>query len=84
MCYRKSNRRREGIQLTNRNALVHKPYNKFKGFMRENSLTYKDIASTLGLTISTVSMKINGHSDFYLNEVALLKSKYGLSSDIFL
>lgn len=70
--------------MRNRKNLVHKPYNKFKGFIRENSLTYKDIASSLGLTTSTVSMKINGHSDFYLSEIALLKSKYGLSDDIFL
>lgn len=63
---------------------VHKPYNNFKGFIRANGLTYKDIALTLGVTIGTVSMKVNGYSDFYLNEIALIKNKYGASDDIFL
>lgn len=63
---------------------IHEPYNNFKGFIRANGLTYKDIASTLGITISTVSMKINGYSDFYLNEIALLKNKYGAPDNIFL
>ena len=63
---------------------VHKPYNRLKGFIRANGLTYKDIANTLGLTTSTVSMKINGYSDFYLNAIGLLKNEYGLSDDIFL
>mgnify|MGYP001623678933 CR=1 FL=1 len=70
--------------MNHKKERVHKPYNNFKGFIRASGLTYKDIALTLGVTIGTVSMKVNGYSDFYLNEIALLKSKYGVSDDIFL
>ena len=62
---------------------IHKPYAKFKGWLRENGLTYGDIAEYLGLDKSTVSLKVNGQSDFFLNEIQALKSKYNLSSDIF-
>ncbi|MEG1558424.1 MAG: transcriptional regulator [Oscillospiraceae bacterium] len=65
-------------------ARVHEPYNKLKGFALENGITYADIAKLLGITTSTVSMKINGFSDFYLNEQRLLKAKYGARDEFFL
>lgn len=63
--------------------LIHNPYNKFKGWLVENNLTYSDIGDVLGLNKTTVSLKINGQSDFYLSEVILLIKEYGLSFDIF-
>lgn len=63
--------------------LVHKPYKKLKGFLREKSLTYSDVASLLGLTTGTVSMKVNGYSDFYLSEQKALEDQYGAQGDIF-
>ena len=42
---------------------IHEPYKKFKGFIREKGITYNDIAHLLGITTSTVSMKVNGYSD---------------------
>lgn len=74
--------RKEGEGL--REKRVHKPYNKFKGFIREHGITYEDIAKTLGITPGTVSMKVNGYSDFYLNEIAVIKNKYGAKDEIFL
>lgn len=62
---------------------IHNPYDKFKGWLLENHITYADLAELLGLNIATVSAKINGTSDFSLSEVKLLKSKYGLPNDIF-
>lgn len=64
--------------------LIHEPYNKFKGFAREKGITYSDIAALLGITPTTVSMKINGYSDFYLSEQKLLGKAYGADSNIFL
>lgn len=65
-------------------AAIHQPYNKFKGFALENGLTYADIGQTLGITSSTVSMKVNGYSDFYVSELKLLKQKYNMTEEIFL
>lgn len=63
--------------------LIHKPYTKFKGWLRSNELTYKDIAELLGISVATVSAKINGKSDFLLSEIQAIKKEYGLSDDIF-
>lgn len=64
--------------------LKHPPYVKLKGFMREKGITYKDLAGLLGVTTSTVSMKINGKSDFYLKETKLIRDTYQANNDIFL
>ena len=63
--------------------LVHNPYLKFKGWLRSNNLTYQDIAVLLGLSVTTVSAKINGQSDFFLSEIQLIKKHYHLENDIF-
>lgn len=62
---------------------IHKPYARFKGWIRENGLTYADIANFLGLNETTISLKINGQSDFLLSEVQALQNHYGINSNIF-
>lgn len=62
---------------------IHKPYQKFKGWLKSNDLTYKDISDILGVSVTTISAKINGQSDFLLGEIQVIKDMYGLSSDIF-
>ena len=62
---------------------IHPPYTKFKGWMRENGITYSDIAVFLGVAPSTVCLKVNGSSDFLLSEIQLLKNKYNLDNNIF-
>ena len=62
---------------------IHKPYNKFKNWLRENRVPYRELADFLGLTIATVAAKINGDSDFYLSEIQAIRKKYGLESEIF-
>ena len=63
--------------------ITHKPYKRFKGWIRENDLTYADIAVFLGLNPTTIALKINGKSDFLLSEVQALKDHYKLDSNIF-
>ncbi|MBQ9096837.1 MAG: helix-turn-helix transcriptional regulator [Clostridia bacterium] len=63
--------------------LIHKPYKRLKGWLRENGLTYRDVAKTLKITPPTVSAKINGRSDFLLAEIQTLKEVYGLKEEIF-
>lgn len=62
---------------------IHKPYLRFKGWIRENGLTYSDIAEFLGITTTALSFKINGKSDFSLSEIQALKNKYNLDNNIF-
>ena len=63
--------------------LLHNPYMKFKGWLRSKNLTYKDVSEVLGLSVVTVSAKINGQSDFLLSEIETIKKHYDLDSDIF-
>jgi len=65
------------------NKNIHQPYTKFKGWLRENGLTYADIALDLGLSESTISLKVNGQSDFFLCEIKRIQEKYHIGSDIF-
>jgi hypothetical protein len=44
---------------------------------------YKDIADLIGVSIVTVSAKVNGQSDFLLSEIQIIKSRYNLKDDIF-
>lgn len=62
----------------------HKPYEKLKTVLRENNITYAEIAKELGVSESSVSKKINGVSDFYLSEVDILLEKYGIHTEVFL
>ena len=62
----------------------HKPYEKLKTVLRENNITYAEIAKELGVSESSVSKKINGVSDFYLSEVDILLEKYGIYTEVFL
>ena len=62
---------------------THKPYIKFKGWLRANGLTYADIAKFLGINQTTVALKINGSSDFLLCEIQALRQHYKLDSNIF-
>ena len=45
-----------------------KELSKLKGLLREKNITYKKIASLIGINYTTFSDKINGYSDFTLNE----------------
>lgn len=62
---------------------IHPPYNEFKTWLKDNQITYKNLAELLGLTAASILKKINGQSDFTLSEVQLIKSKYGLDDTIF-
>ena len=62
---------------------VHKPYNKLKVWLKDNGITYADVALLLGRTETCVMHKINGYSDFSLSEVTLMKAEYKIKDDIF-
>ena len=62
---------------------IHEPYDSFKGWLRGNGVVYADIARLIGVNVATVSMKINGQSDFSLSEIQKIKDTYNLDSEIF-
>ena len=62
---------------------IHKPYNKFKGKLREKELTYRDLAGILGISEVSVNHKINGTSDFFISEAKTIEQAYGISVSIF-
>lgn len=64
--------------------MIHKPYDKFRGFLRENRLTYEDVAKALGISTVSVGTKINGKSDFYLKEIQTIIKTFNTTFDIFL
>lgn len=57
----------------------HAPYRKIKGALRENSLTYDQAAKELGISVNGFVRKINGNSDFFLQEAIRLSALTGYS-----
>lgn len=39
------------------------------------------LAQAMGISKSTLSAKMNGHSDFVQSEIAFIKARYGLSAE---
>ncbi len=62
--------------------MLHEPYNKLKGALRERNITYDAASKLLGISKATLCRKINGESDFYLSEVGKLES-YGIPESVF-
>ena len=62
---------------------IHPPYNLLKVYAKDNGIKYSDMAKVIGVTETTISMKINGDSDFYLNEFNALKKAFGIPDYFF-
>lgn len=62
---------------------IHKPYNKFKLWLKDNKIVYRDLAKELGLSEAAVAFKLNGVSDFTITEIKKIVEIYNLSYDIF-
>ena len=61
----------------------HAPYTAVKNAIAGKGLTLKDVADVIGVTESTLSLKISGGSDFYLSEIKATCNAFGLDSSIF-
>lgn len=68
----------------NKRKPSHPPYDKLKGLLTERGLTYRGVASLLGISITSVGQKINGTSDFLLSEAEAIKWEYKLKRDVFM
>ena len=62
----------------------HVPYITFKRTLAGLGLTYTDVARVIGTTASTVQLKINGDSDFYLSEQRAICEAFGIQRPFFL
>ena len=58
-------------------------YLKLKGWMTENKVKQKDLAELLGKNVPTVNRKLNGKSNFDVDEIRLICETYGLSADVY-
>lgn len=63
--------------------LKHPPYITFKRTLAALGKTYSDVAEVIGTTASTVQLKINGYSDFYLSEQKAICEAFGIESAVF-
>ena len=62
---------------------LHPPYNKLKGFLKSNAIGYKEVAEVLNCSLVSVSLKINGQSDFSMREVNAFCDEYNCTAEIF-
>lgn len=61
----------------------HSPYIDFKHAIAGKGLTYKDVAKVINVTETTLMLKINGSSDFYLSEMRAICEAFSLDPSIF-
>lgn len=57
---------------------------KIKGLMAENGHKQKDLAKILDLSLQSVNLKLQGKTDFKVNELVKIARQYGVDVDIFL
>lgn len=64
--------------------MLHTPYNKVKGLLREKGYSYAFVAKILKKSVPTVCRKINGDADFLVQEALVLCKLLNAEMDIFL
>lgn len=52
-----------------------------KSFIVKNGDTQSRLAEAMGLQVSALSQRINGHIDFRRNEIRFIKQRYNLTSE---
>jgi BetR domain. len=62
---------------------IHSPYFKFEYLLKERGVNYKYLSTILNISISAVSDKINGWSDFTMEEIITICDNLNCSSNIF-
>ena len=53
-------------------------FRKLKGILTMNGMTQQDLANLLGLSASTLNFKINGKTEFTLNEAKKISDYFKL------
>lgn len=55
--------------------------NEMKAAMKRNNDTQQQLAEALGLHLSGVNSRINGHTDFRASEISKIVRRYNLTVD---
>ena len=55
--------------------------NEMKAVMKRNDDTQEKLAEAMGLQLSGINARINGHVDFRASEIKMIKKRYGLSPE---
>ena len=63
---------------------IHEPYEKAKDAFAGKRVTYEDVAAVIGKTSTTVQLKMNGDSYFYLSEIDKICNKWNIPLKTFL
>lgn len=59
----------------------NRKYMTIKIALLQDGMTYGELAKTLGISISAVSKKLAGKSDWNLQELVIMSKKFGKSID---
>lgn len=62
---------------------VHAPYAALKRALAGAGVTYKMVAELIGVSETTVQLKINGYSDFYISEQKKICEKWAIDQGVF-
>lgn len=52
-----------------------------KSIIVKNKDTQKRLAEAMGISLSALNAKINGHIDFWQSEIEMIRNRYALNSD---
>jgi len=61
----------------------HPPYFRFKAWLFENNVDLKTVAGLLNTTVSVISLKNNGYSDYTIAELNKLAVRLGIDLNLF-
>ena len=59
-------------------------FKKFKGYLKENNLTYKDVAKLIKSSATSVSRKVSGQTQWNWTELVLIKNNVIKDEELFL
>ncbi|MCI1713395.1 MULTISPECIES: XRE family transcriptional regulator [Bifidobacterium] len=55
--------------------------NPMKQWLKDQNISYRALATVMGLSASSVSLKVNKKVTWNSRDIAILHNRYGLSSD---
>ncbi len=65
------------------NNSKHAPYTAVKRWLAGHGITYKDLAQVINCAEPTITIKLNGGSDFFITELMMICNKFGMDPALF-
>ena len=63
--------------------LQHPPYSRFQGYLKENGIKLKDVATVINKNVARISTNNNGMTDYKYDEVMRICKHFNMSEDVF-